>query len=99
MVYSCEWLVYEKSESLYPSMAKTCHISRNYHDVLDSWTSISDIINYYGTNNELLMKYNGIYEILSNMNLIVNFILHFYYQHQDTSLIQVLDQYNILLLN
>jgi len=67
--FSCEWPLYQIFANPpvtinYEAIAKTCHIFRNYGDVGDSWSSLTSIIDFYGKNNDIFIKYNGILVIL-----------------------------------
>ncbi len=41
----------EAKANQYQLMAKYCNIWRNYYDIQDDWSSISSIIDYWGTAN------------------------------------------------
>ncbi len=63
MLYTCEWpysQLYSKINPNYDAITKYCHVFRNHDDISDSWGSVDGIIKFYGENNELFSKYNGI---------------------------------------
>ncbi|XP_054159759.1 alpha-N-acetylgalactosaminidase-like [Oppia nitens] len=62
MVFICEWPLYQLHHKItpnYSAIENTCHVYRNHGDVSDGWNSIISIINFYGDNNDLFIKYNG----------------------------------------
>ncbi|XP_017155282.1 alpha-N-acetylgalactosaminidase isoform X1 [Drosophila miranda] len=62
MVYSCSWPVYQIYAGIQPnfSAVKTyCNLWRNYDDIQDSWTSVENIIDYYGNNQDLIAPNAG----------------------------------------
>ena len=63
IMFSCEWPLSQFDHGMkvnYEAVSQTCHTFRNYHDIDDSWSSVSSIIDHYGKNNEEFMKHNGI---------------------------------------
>lgn len=55
IVYSCSWPAYQVDEGMspnYTAIAYHCNLWRNYGDIMDSWTSVLDIINFYGDNKD-----------------------------------------------
>nr|XP_022293640.1 alpha-N-acetylgalactosaminidase-like [Crassostrea virginica] len=60
--YSCEWpfykIVYGHSVD-FAAVRKTCNLWRNYYDVEDSWSSVLDIIKFWGNNSDIFKKYAG----------------------------------------
>ncbi|KAL0279663.1 UNVERIFIED_CONTAM: hypothetical protein PYX00_001167 [Menopon gallinae] len=62
MVYSCSWPFYQHNIGLTPNytlIADTCNLWRNYADVQDSWQSVRDIMNYYGSHQDEFQPYAG----------------------------------------
>jgi hypothetical protein len=62
ILYSCSWPAYvvgEGKEPDYASIAKHCNLWRNYGDIMDSWSSVTDIIDFYAKNQDNFDKYHG----------------------------------------
>lgn len=60
--YSCEWPFYKIVSGLqvdFAKVRKTCNLWRNYYDVQDSWSSVLDIVNFWGSNSKIFTKYAG----------------------------------------
>ena len=43
----------------FAAVRKTCNLWRNYYDVEDSWSSVLDIIKFWGNNSDMFKKYAG----------------------------------------
>ncbi|XP_042212379.1 alpha-N-acetylgalactosaminidase-like [Homarus americanus] len=62
MVYSCSWPVYQQDSGITPnwtSIIETCNLWRNYNDIQDSWSSVANIINHYGDNQDKIVPNAG----------------------------------------
>lgn len=61
MVFSCSYPAYQdKKASIDPALLqKTCSMWRIYGDIQDSWASVADIINYWGSNDANMSAWNG----------------------------------------
>ncbi|XP_061169448.1 alpha-galactosidase A-like [Saccostrea echinata] len=62
IVYSCEWPFYKLVSGLsvdFAAVRNTCNMWRNYFDIQDSWSSVIDIINFWGNNSKIFTKYAG----------------------------------------
>ncbi|GIY49303.1 alpha-N-acetylgalactosaminidase [Caerostris extrusa] len=62
MIYSCSWPYYQLINQLEPNyklISKHCNLWRNYHDIQDSWESISRIIDFFGDNQEVISLHVG----------------------------------------
>eukprot|EP00747_Dinoflagellata_sp_TGD_P052867 gnl/TRDRNA2_/TRDRNA2_148137_c0_seq1.p2 gnl/TRDRNA2_/TRDRNA2_148137_c0~~gnl/TRDRNA2_/TRDRNA2_148137_c0_seq1.p2 ORF type:complete len:295 (-),score=49.53 gnl/TRDRNA2_/TRDRNA2_148137_c0_seq1:127-888(-) len=56
IVYSCSWPAYmpqhcEGAENCFGALQESCNLWRNYNDIMDSWQSVSTIINYWARNS------------------------------------------------
>ncbi|CAB3226159.1 unnamed protein product [Arctia plantaginis] len=63
IVYSCSWpyyiqFIYNKEPDL-ERVGRYCNLWRNYHDVMTSWTSIINVIDFYEMNYKQLSPYHG----------------------------------------
>ncbi|KAK3733255.1 hypothetical protein QZH41_011098, partial [Actinostola sp. cb2023] len=59
IMFSCSWPAYQvfaKIEPDYRAIGKFCNLWRNYGDIQDSWTSLEDIVDWYGDNQYTLIK-------------------------------------------
>lgn len=62
MVYSCSWPVYQIYAGIQPNFTtiqKHCNLWRNYDDIQDSWSSVENIIDYYGKNQDIIAPNAG----------------------------------------
>lgn len=62
ILYSCSWPAYVVGEGRrpdYESIAKHCNLWRNYGDIMDSWPSVLDIIDFYAKNQDDFEKNHG----------------------------------------
>lgn len=59
ILYSCSWPAYVAKDKPYQEIAKFCNIWRNYNDIQDRWTSVTDIINYNGDHQDEIIPYVG----------------------------------------
>ena len=62
IVYACSWpayLINELSDRDYQEIREYCNYWRNYDDIMDSWQSVSSIIDFYRTNVDTFAKYHG----------------------------------------
>jgi len=62
MVYSCSWPVYQVFDGKkpdYASIIRHCNLWRNYDDIQDSWKSVTDIVDYYGDQQDDLIPLAG----------------------------------------
>ncbi|XP_071786710.1 alpha-N-acetylgalactosaminidase-like [Asterias amurensis] len=62
ILFSCSWPDYERGRGIkinYTLVAENCNIWRNYNDIQDSWTSILGIIDYYASQQDVLVKAAG----------------------------------------
>jgi len=61
ILYSCSWPAYlhDKPNVPYGDIAENCNLWRNYADIQDSWTSVQNIINWFGDNAGNLASYAG----------------------------------------
>ena len=46
-------------QSNYTAIRAACNMWRNYGDVTDAWTSVTDIVNYFGKNHDNFSKFTG----------------------------------------
>ena len=60
-MYSCEWPLYMKEvkESDYSKIRDTCNYWRNHGDIVDTFNSIQNIINFFGDNGHIFAKFHG----------------------------------------
>lgn len=62
MVYSCSWPVYQIYAGIQPNFTTIqnhCNLWRNYDDIQDSWSSVENIIDYYGKNQDIIAPNAG----------------------------------------
>ncbi|EDW76064.1 alpha-N-acetylgalactosaminidase [Drosophila tropicalis] len=62
MVYSCSWPVYQIYAGIQPNFSAVqthCNLWRNYDDIQDSWSSVENIIDYYGNNQDIISANAG----------------------------------------
>lgn len=62
MVYSCSWPAYQENAGMkinYPLMMKHCNLWRNYNDIQDSWSSVTDIMDYFALKQDFWQQYAG----------------------------------------
>ncbi|VVC36751.1 Aldolase-type TIM barrel,Glycoside hydrolase superfamily,Glycoside hydrolase, family 27 [Cinara cedri] len=62
MVYSCSWPAYQEDKGMrinYAALATFCNLWRNYGDIDDSWTSVTNIADYFATKQEFWAQYAG----------------------------------------
>lgn len=60
IVYSCSWPFYLFANGLTPDynvIARYCNLWRLYYDVQDSWDSVLNIIDYWGSNSDTLQPH------------------------------------------
>eukprot|EP01119_Soliformovum_irregulare_P008347 TRINITY_DN2146_c0_g1_i1.p1 TRINITY_DN2146_c0_g1~~TRINITY_DN2146_c0_g1_i1.p1 ORF type:complete len:398 (-),score=63.75 TRINITY_DN2146_c0_g1_i1:39-1232(-) len=56
IVYSCSWPAYVGIDSPWAEIVKNCNLWRLWGDIQDSWDSMIGIVNYWGTNQDVLKK-------------------------------------------
>jgi len=62
MVYSCSWPAYQEDKGMqinYTALAKHCNLWRNYGDIDDSWSSVTDIADYFAIKQDFWARYAG----------------------------------------
>ncbi|XP_054721915.1 alpha-N-acetylgalactosaminidase-like [Uloborus diversus] len=62
MVYSCSWPYYELLKNMEPNyklISTYCNMWRNFHDIQDSWHSITETINFFGDNQAVITNFTG----------------------------------------
>jgi len=62
ILYSCSWPAYvvgEGKEPDYASIAQHCNLWRNFNDIMDSWPSVLEIIDFYTKHQDEFEKYHG----------------------------------------
>ncbi|XP_065837256.1 alpha-N-acetylgalactosaminidase-like [Oscarella lobularis] len=62
MIYSCSWPDYQRGSGMkvnYTNIAAHCNLWRNYADIADSWQSVTGIIDFYGTNQDMFAPAAG----------------------------------------
>lgn len=62
MVYSCSWPYYQHVKGMLPNytaIAENCNLWRNFDDIQDSWRSVSSILAWYGTNQDMIIPNAG----------------------------------------
>uniref|UniRef100_A0A146L3L6 Alpha-galactosidase n=2 Tax=Lygus hesperus TaxID=30085 RepID=A0A146L3L6_LYGHE len=62
IVYSCSYPAYEEGNSIptdYAYLAEICNLWRNYGDIQDSWSSMTDIVDWYAQKQEFISKFAG----------------------------------------
>jgi alpha-N-acetylgalactosaminidase len=64
ITYSCSWPAYlppdETTKGIYPAMiADGCNLWRNYDDIQPYWSSLSNIIEHWGTYGQFLKQFSG----------------------------------------
>jgi len=61
ILYSCSWPAYlhDKDKVPYADIAQHCNLWRNYADIQDSWSSVQNIINWFGDNHGDLASFAG----------------------------------------
>ncbi|KAK7097248.1 alpha-N-acetylgalactosaminidase-like isoform X2 [Littorina saxatilis] len=62
ILFSCDWAVYQYYDNMsidYAAVAKYCNIWRNYHDMQDSWDSVMNTVEYFGTNQGGFQQHVG----------------------------------------
>ncbi|KXJ25953.1 Alpha-N-acetylgalactosaminidase [Exaiptasia diaphana] len=61
ILFSCSWpayQVYAKMKPDYEIIGKYCNIWRNYGDIQDSWSSLVNIIDWFGDNQNTLIQHS-----------------------------------------
>jgi hypothetical protein len=60
IVYSCSWPAYwgDKLPD-YTKIAESCNLWRNYGDIEDSFESVVDIVDHYGSHQDEFAQYAG----------------------------------------
>ncbi|OTF82228.1 hypothetical protein BLA29_003339 [Euroglyphus maynei] len=61
IIYSCSWPAYLKNvdDETYSEIRDNCHLWRNYGDIVDSYSSVFQIIKFYGENNKQFVRFHG----------------------------------------
>lgn len=62
ILYSCSWPAYVVGEGKnpdYASIAEHCNLWRNFNDIMDSWPSVLEIIDFYADHQDEFEKYHG----------------------------------------
>ncbi|XP_054154458.1 alpha-N-acetylgalactosaminidase-like isoform X2 [Oppia nitens] len=60
IVYACSWPAYQIGQNPdYRRIAQYCNYWRNFDDIMDSWTSVTSIIDFYAKYQDVLVKYHG----------------------------------------
>lgn len=62
MVYSCEWPFYQIIAGILPdykNISKSCNLWRNYFDINYTWESITNIINFEATVQDIVANVSG----------------------------------------
>ncbi|XP_078682944.1 alpha-N-acetylgalactosaminidase-like isoform X3 [Branchiostoma floridae x Branchiostoma belcheri] len=55
ILFSCSWPAYAGGIKVnYTAIAEHCNMWRNYGDIQDSWDSVTNIIDWYGDNQDIL---------------------------------------------
>ena len=64
ILYACSWPAYYQSSGLFNQtewdlLSKYCNYWRNYNDIDDDWDSITDIIEWWGNNQDTIAPIAG----------------------------------------
>ncbi|KAJ3649622.1 hypothetical protein Zmor_021353 [Zophobas morio] len=59
IVFSCEFPLYRGDAANYSVAIEACNLWRNYHDIEDSWDSLTSIVNYFKDNQEKFASVAG----------------------------------------
>lgn len=62
MVYSCSWPAYQEEKGMtidYEAMVEHCNLWRNYDDIQDSWSSVTNIMDYFALKQDFWAQYAG----------------------------------------
>ncbi|KAI2798023.1 hypothetical protein BLOT_013935 [Blomia tropicalis] len=61
IAYACSWPAYLGlvPDDVYKQIRENCNYWRNYGDIVDSWNSVSTIINFYGEHGNQYAKFHG----------------------------------------
>ncbi|KAK6642561.1 hypothetical protein RUM43_004063 [Polyplax serrata] len=62
MVYSCSWPTYQDASGISPNfsrIAEHCNLWRNYDDIYDRWSSVSNIIDYFASQQANIAHHAG----------------------------------------
>lgn len=62
ILYSCSWPYYHLIHNMDPKydlISTHCNMWRNFHDLHDSWESISETIKFFGDNQEVISSFVG----------------------------------------
>uniref|UniRef100_A0A2A4JKI6 Alpha-galactosidase n=1 Tax=Heliothis virescens TaxID=7102 RepID=A0A2A4JKI6_HELVI len=58
ILYSCSWPAYQDFPN-YTAIAETCNIWRNYGDIQNSWSSVVNIMKWFGDNQDIFAHVAG----------------------------------------
>ncbi|KRT82542.1 hypothetical protein AMK59_3795 [Oryctes borbonicus] len=62
IVYSCSWPAYEEPlgiKSDYQKLVETCNLWRNWDDIEDAWTNVTNILKWFSSNQDRVANYSG----------------------------------------
>lgn len=62
IVYSCSWPAYQEPlgiKSNYTKLVETCNLWRNWDDIDDAWSNVTNILNWFSKNQDRLAKFSG----------------------------------------
>lgn len=64
ILYACSWPAYYESSGLFNQtewglLSQYCNYWRNYDDINDDWDSVSDIVEWWGNNQDTIAPIAG----------------------------------------
>ncbi|CAG9863499.1 unnamed protein product [Phyllotreta striolata] len=62
IVYSCSWPAYQEPngmQSNYTSLAETCNLWRNWDDIDDGWNNVTEILDWFSSNQDRLAPFSA----------------------------------------
>lgn len=62
MVYSCSWPAYEEPFGIrpnYEALVRTCNLWRNWDDIDDTWSNVTNILKWFSSNQDRIAPYHG----------------------------------------
>ncbi|KAL1502107.1 hypothetical protein ABEB36_007301 [Hypothenemus hampei] len=62
IVYSCSWPAYQEPIGIHPNyekMSEVCNLWRNWDDIDDSWSNVTNILKWFSDNQDRIANYAG----------------------------------------
>ncbi|RZC40477.1 Melibiase domain containing protein, partial [Asbolus verrucosus] len=62
IVYSCSWPAYQEPLGVkpnYTALAETCNLWRNWDDIDDTWSNVTNILKWFSSNQDRIAPFSG----------------------------------------